>query len=254
MDSRLDYRGGSRRGFAIAVAIAILTGCASLPGGTPDYAALVAAADRTDADRANDARRKPREMLAFIGLRAGMRVLDLGAGAGYSTELLARAVGPQGTVYAQNSKQSLPGQSANRLAERPARPAMRNVVSVTREFDDPVPPEAAGLDVATFFYVYHDTPLWGVDRTRMNRRIFQALRSGGIYVVADHAARDGVGTGVTGSLHRIEEAWVRREVEAAGFRLVEEAQFLRNPADAREQRVFGMKIPVDNFVMKFVKP
>ena len=232
----------------------LVAGCAGVPGGVADYPAIVAAPDRTDADRANDARRKPEQMLAFAGVRSGMKVLDLGAGGGYSTELLARAVGPQGVVYAQNSAQSLQGQAASRLAVRMKAPAMKNVVPVQRDFDDPVPPEARELDLVTFFYIYHDTPAWDVDRTKMNRRIFDALKPGGVYLIADHAAKAGTGVSVSKSLHRIEESALRREVEAVGFRLAAEAAFLRNPADPRDERVFGLKIPVDNFVLKFVKP
>lgn len=233
---------------------ALIAGCAVMPGMAPDYRALVAAPDRTDADRANDARRNPEQVLAFAGVRAGMKVLDLGAGGGYSTELLARAVGPQGVVYAQDSKLTTQGQGNARFIERMKSPAMKNVVRVLREFDDPVPPEARDLDMATFFYIYHDTPSWGVDRTKMNRRIFESLKSGGSYVIADHAAKAGVGVSASKSLHRIEEAVLRREVEAAGFRFVAEADFLRNPADPREELVFRLKMPVDNFVLKFVKP
>src|ERR1700737_185035 len=76
---------------------------ASAQGGAPDYAALMAAPDRSDADRQADKRRDPVPFLTFAELRPGMKVLDMGAGAGYSTELDARAVGPTGTVYGQNS-------------------------------------------------------------------------------------------------------------------------------------------------------
>src|ERR1700712_3389874 len=69
----------------------------------PDYEAIVASADRSDADRQTDLRRHPAKMLAFTGVKPGMKVLDMGAGAGYSTELMARAVGPRGAVYAQES-------------------------------------------------------------------------------------------------------------------------------------------------------
>src|SRR5258708_20807509 len=81
-----------------------LAGCAGIgTGGTADYRAIVASPDRTDADRQTDQRRSPELLLAFTGVRPGIRVLDMGAGAGYSTELLARAVGPRGTVYAQDA-------------------------------------------------------------------------------------------------------------------------------------------------------
>lgn len=243
-----------RSAVMVLLVLALVAACAGMPGTAPDYASIVAAPERIDADRTNDARRKPAQMLAFAGVRPGMKVLDLGAGGGYSTELLARAVGPQGVVYAQNSKQTSQGQAFARLMERLNRPAMKNTQSVVRDFDDPVPPEARDLDMVTFFYIYHDTPAWDVDRAKMNRRVFEALKPGGIYLIADHAAKAGVGVSASKSLHRIEESALRSEVEAAGFRLLAEADFLRNPADPREERVFALKIPVDNFVLKFVRP
>lgn len=232
---------------------ALVAGCAGMPQSAPDYGAIVAAPDRTDADRANDARRKPEQLLAFTGIRPGMTVLDLGAGGGYSTELLARAVGPSGTVYGQDAKTPLP-QARSRFDARMKSPAMKNVERVLRDYDDPVPQEVHGLDLVTFFFTYHDTPAMGVDRAKMNRRIFESLKSGGHYVIADHAAKTGAGVSGSRTVHRIEEAVLKREVEAAGFRFVAEADFLRNPDDPREERVFALKIPVDNFVLKFVKP
>jgi len=232
---------------------ALIAGCAVMPGMAPDYRALVAAPDRTDADRANDARRKPEQVLAFAGVRSGMKVLDMSAGGGYSTELLARAAGPQGMVYGQDSKAGSE-QARARFEQRMKAPAMKNVVHVVRDYEDPVPPEARSLDLVTIFYGYHDLPAMDVDRAKMNRRIFESLKSGGSYVIADHAAKAGVGVSASKSLHRIEESVLRREVEAAGFRFVADADFLRNPADPREERVFTLKIPVDNFVLKFVKP
>src|SRR5271165_2406826 len=87
--------------FAAAIAVCFnLAGAAAQQ--TPGYAALIAAPDRSAADRATDARRDPLQILTFIGARPGMKVLDLGAGGGYSTELMARAVGPNGVVYGQN--------------------------------------------------------------------------------------------------------------------------------------------------------
>lgn len=219
-----------------------------------DYQWIVHSPDRTDADRTNDQRRKPEKLLSFYGVRPGMRVLDLGASAGYNTELLARAVGEKGQVYAHNNKFFMDNFVKGRLDERMKRPAMKNVVPVVRDFEDPVPPEVRNLDLVTFNFVYHDTVHLGVDRAKMNRAVFNALKPGGIYIVADHSAKPGEGTGVTKSLHRIEESAVRKEVEAAGFRFVEAADFLRNPADPRELSVFKNTVPNDEFVLKFVKP
>jgi predicted methyltransferase len=213
----------------------------------------VASADRSDADRQTDQRRKPELLLAFAGVRPGMKVLDMGAGGGYSTELLARAAGPGGTVYAQDSA-ALPDRVRERFDERVKKPVMKNVVRILRSYDDPVPPGVRHLDMIAFFFAYHDTAFMNVDRAKMNRAMFEALKPGGVLVIADHSAQAGAGVSVAKSLHRIEESVLRREIEAAGFRLVEEADFLRNPSDARDAIVFRPKAPVDEFVLKFVRP
>lgn len=231
-----------------------LSGCAAVTTGEPpDYRAIVASPDRTDADRQIDIRRKPELLLAFAGVREGMTVLDMGAGAGYSTELLARAVGPRGKVYAQESPDGSP-RAKERFEERARTPAMRNVERVPRPYDDPIPPGARELDLVTFFFAYHDTAFMPVDRARMNHALFDGLKPGGILVVADHSAQPGAGTSVAKTLHRIEESTLRMEIEAAGFKLVGEADFLRNPGDLRDAVVFRPQTPVDEFVLKFVKP
>ncbi len=240
---------------AIVLAAALIAGCATdSMRPAPDYPALVASTDRSDGDRATDERRKPAQLLAFYGVRPGMTVLDLGAFAGYNTELLARAVGPSGKVYAQNTRALLDTLVKGRFDERLQKPVMKNVVHLVREFEDPVPPELRNLDLVTFNFTYHDTAHLGVDRARMNRAVFNALKPGGIFIVADHSGRPGTGVSETKTLHRIEEALVRREVEAAGFRLVSEGGFLRNPQDPRDASVFKPRQPNDEFVLKFVKP
>ena len=222
-------------------------------GEQPDYRAIVASADRSEADRQTDVRRKPAQLLEFAGVRQGMRVLDMGAGAGYSTELLARAVGPRGTVYAQDSPAGSP-RARERFDERAKTPPMRNVVRVLREYDDPVPPSVRDLDLVTFLFAYHDTAFMPVDRAKMNRALFDALKPGGVLVISDHSASPGAGLSVVKTLHRIEESTLRREVEAAGFKVIAEGDFLRNPADARDAIVFRPQVPVDEFVLKFIKP
>jgi predicted methyltransferase len=219
----------------------------------PDYAALMAAPDRSDADRQADKRRDPVPLLAFAGLRAGMKVLDMGAGAGYSTELVARVIGPTGVVYGQNPPDNFE-RARNALAARAATPAMRNSVAVVRPYDDPVPADVQALDMITFLFFYHDTTYLDVDRAQMNRKLFAALKPGGMLVIADHSAKANSDVSVGKTLHRIDESLLRREIEAAGFKLVAEGNFWRSPEDTRDfstQRPAG---PVDNFVLKFRKP
>ena len=272
---------------ATVIFAAMLASCANLPAPISQerIAEIIASPDRRETERTNDLRRKPAQMLAFIGVRPGMVALDLSAGGGYTTELLARAVGPAGRVYGQSRprdpnnpppkppapegnaapasagaasavKPPAPPNSPLALAERAKNPAAANIVAVVRRFEDPVPPEVGpgGLDLATLMFNYHDLVWLNIDRAQMNRAVFAALKPGGLYVIADHAGRPGTGASEAGTLHRIEEAFLRREVEAAGFRLAEEGRFLRNPNDPRDRNTPEPPQPKDEFVYKFVKP
>jgi predicted methyltransferase len=214
------------------------------PGVTPFVRNVVLDPDRLEADRALDAGRHAEELLAFFEVGPGLRLGELGAGGGYSTELVARAVGERGQVFAQNSRVVLERFAAKPWADRLQRPAMRNVVRVDREFDDPFPPEARDLDAVYIVLFYHDTVWMGADRDRMNRAVFSALRPGGSYFIVDHAARAGSGTAAAQSLHRIDEAF---------------GDFLRNPADRRDwnasPRTAGERRGTsDRFALQFVKP
>ena len=223
--------------------------------------AVVEAPDRMPEDRALDGGRKPVETLEFLRLKPGMKVAELGAGAGYTTELLARSVAPDGVVYAQNPDLFIQRFLKTRWPDRLARPAMKNVVRVDREFDDPLPPEAKGLDLVLINVIYHDTTYLEVDRGKMNRAVFDALKPGGVYVVVDSSAKPGTGTSDSKTLHRIDEQTVRAEVEQAGFRLDGQGDFLRNPQDARDwdsspgaAAQAGRRGQSDRFALRFVKP
>ena len=193
------------------------------------------------------------KLLAFTGVRPGMKVLDMGAGGGYSTELMTRAVGPSGIVYGQNPA-DLGGRAKERIAPRMATPAMKQVVTLEQPFDDPLPAEVRDFDLITFFFYYHDTTYMAVDRAQMNRKLYEALKPGGMLIIADHSAKPGEGASVGKTLHRIEESVLRREIEAAGFKLVAEGDFLRHPEDTRDFSVNRPTGPVDEFVLKFQKP
>jgi predicted methyltransferase len=220
---------------------------------------VVAAADRSPDDRALDAGRHPAELLTFFAVRPGMRVAELGAGSGYTAELLARAVGKTGRVYAQDPKVFLERFAEGPWSERLKKPVMSNVVRVDREFDDPLPPEAKNLDLVMMVLIYHDTVWMQIDRSKMLKAIFAALKPGGVFGVVDHSARAGSGLGDVQTFHRIEEKTLRDEVEHAGFRFVAEADFLRNPQDTRDwndspKQAGDRRGTSDRFVLKFVRP
>jgi predicted methyltransferase len=246
----------------------LLLACAS-PQRTATVATTVAASDpvrdavnapdRDAADRALDAGRRPAELLTFFGIAPGQRVAELFAGGGYTVELLARVVGPAGQVFGENNRFVLDRFAQAPWTTRLAKPVMSRVVRVDRELDDPLPPEASGLDAVLFVLSYHDSVWLHTDRAAMNRAVFTALRAGGIYGIVDHSAAEGHGTNDAETLHRIEESALVREVTAAGFRLDASADFLRNPADPRDwsasPRSAGERRGTsDRFVLRFVKP
>src|SRR5262249_25043920 len=149
---------------AVAMAVVHLGGTVAH---AQDYAAILAAADRSDADRQVDKRRDALKLLPFIGPKTGWTVLDMGADAGYSTELLARTVGASGKVFGQNDKAN------EKFEARRASPGMANAVSWIHPYNDP----AAGLaplDLITFLFAYHDTTFMEVDRAQMNKPLFAA--------------------------------------------------------------------------------
>jgi len=251
-------------------------------------AQIITSPDRSAADRAYDRRRKPQEMLVFIGIRPGIVAFDLSAAGGYTTELLARSLGPEGKVYGQSRPRdpsraptppAAPEGNSHPTIAAPAIPpntpqpspvalAQRTdnlikagiqaapIVAVARVFEDPFPPEIAtgAVDLVTLMFNYHDLGHLGVDRAAMNKAVFEALKPGGLYVIADHAGRVGTGISESGTLHRVEETFLRQEVEAAGFKLAASGDFLRNPIDPRDRNTPDPPQPKDEFVLKFVRP
>jgi predicted methyltransferase len=219
----------------------------------PAIQAIVDSPDRSQADRETDKRRHPAELLAFSGVKPGMAVLDVGTGRGYTAELLARAVGPKGSVVAQNDPIVFDKFMKGQWDPRFATAATKNVTPVVRASDDPVPPGSGPFDLITVIYMYHDTVWMGRDRKAMNQAFFNALKPGGQLVLVDHSGSPGTGATQTDTLHRIEESVVKSELEAAGFKLVGEAQFLRNPDDPHDAPFFKSTVPVDGFVLKYAK-
>jgi len=214
----------------------------------PDYSAILSDPIRSDGDRKTDERRKPLELLRFAQVRPGMKVLDVSAGGGYTTQLLALAVGPDGAVWAQMEK---PRESFDkRLAAHP----QANIHLLVRPFDDPYPADAPRLDLITLILNYHDVANEAIDRDVMNKRLFEALRPGGHLVLVDHAAAPGSGVRDTKTLHRIDEQLVVGELQRAGFRVEQRSEFLHVADDPRTQAFFDMKTPSDRFALRLVRP
>jgi len=223
-----------------------------------EIASAVADPARSQGDRDRDAARKPVESLQFSGVKPGDAVADFNASGGYFTRLFSDVVGSRGHVYAiepveiqqyiAKSTAELQGYAANH----------RNItVSVETALDSLRLP--AKLDLFWISQNYHDLhyKFFGpVDIAAFNKAVFDALKPGGSYVVLDHTAAPGAPADVTETLHRIDPATVRREVEAAGFVFDSESRILANPADPRTIKVFDKFVQghTDQFILKFRKP
>ena len=231
-----------------AVALAGPAFAAPDVGAAAQYKAAIANPARTDDDRNGDAKRKPAEFLAFAKVRPGMKVLDVSAGAGATSALLAAAVGPGGEVWAQTAKPS------PKLDARMAAAPMANLHPLVAPFDNPVPAGTPPLDLVTINMSYHDIVNTPTDRAAMNKRLYDALKPGGALVLIDNAAKEGSGLSATNTLHRIEEAAVVSELTKAGFALDARSDYLHVAGDPREQPFFKMEgKPDDKFALRFVK-
>ena len=218
-----------------------------------DYALAIADPLRPASEVARDPLRKPAEMLAFAEIQGGERIADVRPEEGYFSRLFARAVGPEGRVYAFVPNQTSARENAYGDTLATDYP---NVTRITGALEDLTFPEP--LDVVFMGQEYHDFVIdrFGVDVTKMNEAVFKALKPGGLYVILDHQAAPGAGTTVVGTLHRIEASALRAQVEAAGFVFDGETDVVRNPEDDHSLSVFDEAIRgrSDQFVYRFKKP
>jgi len=212
----------------------------------PDYSAAVANPERPKNERALDEARKPADVLAFYGVKSGDKVADLIAGRGYYTAILAQIVGSQGVVYSTNM--SARDEWLNRFKQV----SFANVRTIAGPMETVALPQDGSLDFVLTHLNYHDLSL--EVRTAMNKRVFAALRHGGIYGVVDHAAKEGSGDADVKTLHRIDKLLVVKEVTSAGFRLDKEGTMLRRPEDTRDFNVNKVRNKDERFVLKFEKP
>ena len=248
------------RKLATAASVALLAAAAQAAAPPAYISAAVADPARPAADTQRDADRKPAAMLEFAGVKPGMTVADLIPGSGYFTRLFSAAVGAGGKVYAVSTVKApdAPADAPDRSAAVRAIAADAHYSNVTvvpldaKQFTLP-----AAADVVWTSQNYHDIHnIKDVDVAAFDKAVFAALKPGGVFIVLDHSAEAGSGFRDTGTLHRIDEEAVKKEVESAGFRLAGESEVLRNKDDPRTAKVFDPAIRgrTDQFILKFVKP
>jgi predicted methyltransferase len=232
-----------------------------LRAGGVDYEAAVSKPGRPPQDLAQDAQRKPTEVLAFFGVQPGMSALDLFAGDGYFTEILAAIVGPAGRVVAHNNQAYLDG-VREQLDRRFAGSRLANVEPLRAEGDE-LELTPGRFDFVLLSAVYHDVYYvdearnWPrIDGSRLLAELFASMKPGATLGLIDHAAAPGSPPETGGTLHRIDPAIVKRDFAAAGFVLEAESDVLRNPGDDLTKGVFDPAVRgrTDRFVLKFRHP
>jgi len=227
---------------------------AGLAQAAPSAAIQAAVADkgRPEADTKRDADRKPAEILDFAGVKPGQTVVDLIPGGGYFTRVFSKAVGPKGVVYAAYSPR--PGGGTAAAETLAADASYGNIKAVQIAPGKLAVPTAA--DLVFTAQNYHDVKnVPNIDMAAFNKGVFDALKPGGTYLVIDHVAKPDT-PNATSTVHRIDPAIVRKEVEAAGFKFEGESRVLANPADDHTKNVFDASLrgKTDQFVYKFRKP
>jgi predicted methyltransferase len=245
---------------ALALPAAAFAGVSNLHGGAVSAAVTKAVNDPArQADKANDARRKVAALMTFAEVKPGQKVVDLIPGSGYFTRVFSAIVGPQGHVYVvwPNEYAKEDADDAAGSSKLAADPHYSNVSVLTQAANQLSAPEP--VDLVFTSQNYHDYPdkfMGSVDPAVLNKQVFDALKPGGLWVIVDHAAASGTGMAATDTLHRIDPAIVKKQVEAAGFVFDGESNVLRNPNDPHTIKVFDKSIRghTDQFVYRFRKP
>jgi predicted methyltransferase len=223
---------------------------------SPAIAAAIASPARPKHDRDVDPSRAPAETLAFVGVKPGMTVVELYPGGGYFTRPLSELVGPTGKVVAVETSRWKGAAEAD--AKMIAELGRKNVVLDVEPFGE-LPANTPPADIFWITQNYHDLKVaeFGqVDLAAFNAKVFAMLKPGGTYFILDHQANGTLTADQIAKLHRIDKATVIREVEAAGFKLAAEGQFLHRPADDHTLGIFDKAIQgkTDQYALKFVKP
>lgn len=244
------------RSLILAAALLTLAGAPAVAAVPAYVAKAVADPVRPKAEVETDAVRAPAETLAFAGVKPGMVVGELFPGGGYFTRMLSDVVGPNGKVLAiENAGWKGAVKADEAMLAEPGR--WKNVKLFSEPFGQFRLPEP--LDLFWITQNYHDLKIaeYGVvDTADFNRRVFAALKPGGVYFILDHEANPGTSVADVARLHRIEKAQVIKEVTAAGFKLAGEGKFLSRPGDDHTKGVFDKEIrgKTDQYALRFLKP
>lgn len=210
--------------------------------------------DRPAQDKARDTDRNPEGVLAFFGIKPGMKVLEVFAADGYYTELMSRVVGDRGAIFAHNNKYYLRFVNSA-IKQRIAGNRLNNVTQYNKELDN-LEVEGAYFDAVVMVLNFHDIYHYGRElRDKFLAQLYATLKVGGIVGIVDHFAPAGSQHKYATTLHRIDKDFVIKELTNAGLKLVDESSILRHPSDSLDLNVYNDAVSgkTDRFVLRFQK-
>lgn len=220
---------------------------------------ILASPGRLESDLKRDKRSQPQVIVELLALKAGDRVADIFAGAGYYSEILGRVVAPDGEVLMHNNMAYI-SYVGSELGKRFAGRDVLGVKRHDREVDDLDLGEAkldAAMIIMSYHDLYHTVEGWPkIDAANFMGQIVNALKPGGRFLIVDHAAAAGTGKDSAQDLHRIDEAFARADVESYGLRYKGSSDALRNAEDDYSLTAFDPSVrgKTDRFILVFEKP
>ena len=242
-----------------ALALALITFAAGSAPAQPPKFDIHAPIDPSRGDALNNpAVYHTAEVLKFVGVKPGWKMADIFPGR-FATAF-AKAVGPNGRLYGFTPDEIIkvhPG-IADLKTARAKDPAWANVSQLGGPMNGMALPE--GLDAVFIRQNYHDLHvnfMGPADVPAFNRKVFAALKPGGVFVIIDHVAPAGMDVvQASNRFHRIDPATVRAEVEAAGFKFDGESKVLADASDDHTKMVLETSIlgKTDQFLFRFKKP
>lgn len=259
--------------FAASAFALLAIGCTTMGGPAPlaaaDYATILAAPDRTvqlagfqATDQADDAARKPAEVLAFMNIRPGDTILELEGGRGWYSRILSEAIGPTGKLYAQYPAEFAYGDAAYKTRQDAGQ--LKNATIIKSHFDDYSAIPDGSVDKVIWilgpheiYFVPQTAPGGLGEETKTYSEIKRVLKPGGEFIAMDHAAPAGEDKKTSAQTnHRVDPAVILAAAKAGGFVYVDKSDVLANPSDDRTKRAFDPTVRrhTDQFLFRFKKP
>jgi predicted methyltransferase len=228
----------------------------------------LAGAHRSEANKARDQYRHPKETLAFFGVKSDSTVVEIAPGGGWYTEVLAPYLRDKGKYFVAGSMRGLKT-TTDLWAKNPA--VFDKAGTLVFTLDKVAFRPEGGADVVLTFRNVHN---WLKDdfQDKMFKAAFDALKPGGVFGVVEHRAKPGTTVAQSVESGYMDEAWVIARVEAAGFKLDAKSGVNNNPKDTKDYAKGVWTLPPtltlgetdkakyqaigesDRMTLKFVKP